>query len=210
MSNEVSQPILNSPFREPEYFWYLRAGEMPEKREGRRPSFVFEPRDQRTSWTADGRILGPSALYTGAYELVMVNLIRERLKAWEQVGYAGGTRTTTELLAYWQDEGRKNRLFYAQLEAAKTIIFLTEARQDLLQGIAIPRDETSPDRKEAGYSGFLRYACKMATGAGKTTVMGMLTAWSILNKVASRGDKRFSDVVVAVCPNVRSAIAWRS
>ena len=32
--------------------------------------------------------------------------------------------------------------------------------------------------------------------------MGMLTAWSILNKVASRGDKRFSDVVVVVCPNV--------
>ena len=32
--------------------------------------------------------------------------------------------------------------------------------------------------------------------------MGMLTAWSILNKVASRGDKRFSDVVVAVCSNV--------
>jgi hypothetical protein len=34
----------------------------------------------------------------------------------------------------------------------------------------------------------LRYACKMATGAGKTTVMGMLTAWSILNKVATVGE----------------------
>jgi type III restriction enzyme len=200
--NEVNEPILNRPFYEPELFWYLREGETPQKREGRRPSFVFEPRDQRTLWTTDGRILGPSALYTGAYELVMVNLIRERLKAWENSGYAGATRTTTELLAYWQDEGREKRLFYAQLEAAKTIIFLTEARQDLLQGIAVPRDEPSADRKEAGYSGFLRYACKMATGAGKTTVMGMLTAWSILNKVASRGDKRFSDVVVAVCPNV--------
>jgi len=106
------------------------------------------------------------------------------------------------LLTYWQDEGREKRLFYAQLEAAKTIIFLTEARQDLLQGISVPRDEPSADRKSDGYVGFLRYACKMATGAGKTTVMGMLTAWSILNKVASRGDKRFSDVVVVVCPNV--------
>ena len=201
-SNEVSQPILNSPFSEPECFWYLREGETPQKREGRRPSFVFEPRDQRNSWTTDGRILGPSALYTGAYELVMVNLIRERLKAWENSGYAGATRTTTELLTYWQDEGREKRLFYAQLEAAKTIIFLTEARQDFLQGITVPRDEPSAERKSAGYSGFLRYACKMATGAGKTTVMGMLTAWSILNKVASRGDKRFSDVVVVVCPNV--------
>jgi type III restriction enzyme len=201
-SNEVSQPILNSPFREPEHFWYLREGETPQKREGRRPSFVFEPRDQRTSWKPDGKILAPSTLYMGAYELVIVNLVRERVRAWEESGYAGATRTTTELLAYWRDQSREKRLFYAQLEAAKTIIFLTEARQDFLQGIAIPRDEPSAERKALGYTGFLRYASKMATGSGKTTVMGMLTAWSILNKVASRSDKRFSDVVVVVCPNV--------
>ena len=42
----------------------------------------------------------------------------------------------------------------------------------------------------------------MATGSGKTTVMAMLAAWSILNKVAARGDSRFSDVVLVVCPNV--------
>ena len=42
----------------------------------------------------------------------------------------------------------------------------------------------------------------MATGSGKTTVMGMLAAWSILNKVNARVDARFSDVVLVVCPNV--------
>jgi len=42
----------------------------------------------------------------------------------------------------------------------------------------------------------------MATGSGKTTVMGMLAAWSILNKVNDRSDARFSDVVLIVCPNV--------
>ena len=42
----------------------------------------------------------------------------------------------------------------------------------------------------------------MATGTGKTTVMGMLAAWSILNKVNDRADARFSDVVLVVCPNV--------
>ena len=49
----------------------------------------------------------------------------------------------------------------------------------------------------------------MATGAGKTTVMGMLAAWSILNKVNDRADARFSDVVLVVCPNVtiRSRLA---
>jgi len=42
----------------------------------------------------------------------------------------------------------------------------------------------------------------MATGTGKTTVMAMLVAWSILNKVNDRSDARFSDVVLVVCPNV--------
>jgi type III restriction enzyme len=42
----------------------------------------------------------------------------------------------------------------------------------------------------------------MATGSGKTTVMGMLAAWSILNKVHDRSDGRFSDVVFIVCPNI--------
>ena len=32
--------------------------------------------------------------------------------------------------------------------------------------------------------------------------MGMLAAWSILNKVNDRSDARFSDVVLIVCPNV--------
>lgn len=66
----------------------------------------------------------------------------------------------------------------------------------------IPSDEPGPDAKEAGIRAFVRYACKMATGSGKTTVMGMLAAWSILNRVASPTDNRFSDTVLIVCPNV--------
>jgi type III restriction enzyme len=106
------------------------------------------------------------------------------------------------LLEYWRREGRKHRLFFAQLEAAETVIFLTEARSDFRQGVNIPVDEPSEDRKEKGFHAFTRYACKMATGSGKTTVMGMLAAWSILNKVHHRADSRFSDVVLVVCPNV--------
>ena len=77
------------------------------------------------------------------------------------------------------------------------MIFLKEARPDLLQGVDVP-----PELVPEGVEAFARYACKMATGSGKTTVMGMLAAWSILNKVASRGDARFSDVVLVVCPNL--------
>ena len=64
--------------------------------------------------------------------------IRERLAQWREAGYPGATRTTLDLIRHWRREGREQRLFFAQLEAAETIIFLTEARSDLLQGIDVP------------------------------------------------------------------------
>src|SRR5205814_8113546 len=132
------------------------------------------PREQREPWTTDERLLRPSTEYPSGYELALVSLIRERVEAWRQEGYTGVTRTTLELLQWWRREGREKRLFFAQLEAAETIIFLTEARSNFLQGITIPRDEPSEERRNEGFKGFLRYACKMTTCTGQTTVMGVL------------------------------------
>jgi len=140
--------------------------------------------------------------YPDGFELALVNLIRERVEAWEGDGFPGATRTTLDLIHWWKRDGRLRPLFFAQLEGAITTIFLIEARQDFLHGIAIPSDEPSLERVAAGFKGFRRFACKMATGSGKTTVMGMLAAWSILNKINDRSDGRFSDVVLVVCPNV--------
>ena len=68
---EVAEPILNSPFEEPRCYWYIREGETPEKREGRRPAFVFPPRDQTVGWTHDGYVLRPSKLYPAGYDLAI-------------------------------------------------------------------------------------------------------------------------------------------
>jgi type III restriction enzyme len=193
MSNyEVPEPILNTPYEEPRHHWRIVEGEPLEKRTGRRAAmyhYVEPGRDQAQR----GGI---------QIEMKLVNIIRDRVKAWRAAGYPGVTRTTEDLLRYWTREGRERRLFFAQVEAAETIIFLTEARADFKQGIVVPRDEPPAEAMAGGYSGFTRYACKMATGSGKTTVMGMLAAWSILNKSTNRSDARFSDVVLAVCPNV--------
>jgi type III restriction enzyme len=192
---EVPEPIISSPYEEPPEHWYLAEGEPPERRSGRRPSvYYYTP----PGASDDGR---PA---TGlAIELKTVNLVRARVKQWRADGWIGATGTTLELLQYWRRDGRQHRLFFAQLEAAETILFLTEARRDYLHGLEIPYDEPSDRQKEEfGHRAFRRYACKMATGAGKTTVMGMLAAWSILNKVHAHSDGRFSDFVVAVCPNV--------
>ena len=193
MSNfEVPSPILSSPYEEPKEHWWILEGQPAERRTGRRPALYFyrEP-------VADADQRGGLAI-----EMKLVNRIRETLKTWRESGYAGVTRTTLELLQHWRREGRERRLFFAQIEAVETIIFLVEARADFRHGLDIPRDEPSDDRKAEGFAGFMRYACKMATGSGKTTVMGMLAAWSILNKVNDRADSRFSDVVLVVVPNV--------
>jgi type III restriction enzyme len=202
VSFEVSEPILNSPFDKPAEYWYIQEGEQPQRRKGRRPPVIFPPRDQKEPWTLDARVLRASQEYPAGYELALVSLIRERLEAWQKAGYPGASRTTLDLIQWWTRDGRDKRLFFAQLEAALTVIFLTEARSDFLQGVSVPRDEPSEERKKEGVTGFLRYACKVATGGGKTTVMGMLIAWSVLNKVNDRSDGRFSDVVLVVCPNV--------
>ena len=199
---EVSTPILNRPFEEPNLYWYIREGEEPQQRDGRRTSIVYPPQNQKHEWDTSDGTLKKCSDPPSAYEIVLVNLIRERVKAWRQQGYPGASRTTLELLEYWQRDGRQARLFFAQLETAETIIFLNESRGDFRQGIAIPLDEPSKQQQSEGMKAFLRYACKMATGSGKTTVMGMIAAWSILNKLANRGDARFSDVVMVVCPNV--------
>ena len=193
-SYEVPQPILNSPFDMPAQHWHIVEGEPPERRQERRKAMYFY-RDPKAK-DAQGQVGGIPT------EMELVNRIRERVDAWREADYPGVTRTTLELLQWWKRDGRDRRLFFAQLEAAETIIFLTEARADFRQGIVVPRDEPSDAEKGEGYAGFVRYACKMATGSGKTTVMGMLAAWSILNKVNDRCDARFSDVVLIVCPNV--------
>ena len=194
MSFEVDNPILSTAFESPPEHWYIRPGHPAERRPGRRPALVFQPRDQPDAWdVAEDPTLASLADYERAYELVLVNRVRERLLDWQRKGRPGATRISLELIDWWQREGREKRLFFAQLEAAETVIFLREARADFLQGLDVPREEAGA---------FLRYACKMATGAGKTTVMAMVAAWSILNKVQERGNAKYSDVVLVVCPNV--------
>jgi type III restriction enzyme len=197
MSNyQVPEPIINSPYDEPKQHWNIVEGEQPQLLPDRRPAVYFY-RDPKAKAGKDYR--GDRGV---PIELKLVNMVRERVKAWRDAGYPGVTRTTSELLQWWRREGRETRLFFAQIEAAETIIFLTEARADFRQGIEVPRDEPGEERKKEGYRGFLRYACKMATGTGKTTVMAMVAAWSILNKLANPRDARFSDAVLVVCPNV--------
>ncbi|MDE1852726.1 MAG: DEAD/DEAH box helicase family protein [Thaumarchaeota archaeon] len=136
-------------------------------------------------------------------ELKLVNRIRDRVKKWRTNDYPGVTRTTRMLLEYWKREGREIKLFFCQLEAAETIIWLAEAPVADKQGIEVPQDHPiDAESVSLGFAPLRRLCCKMATGSGKTVVMAMLIAWSVLNKVQNRQDTRFSDAILAVCPNL--------
>ena len=103
----------------------MAAGEKTGAPSGR----VFLPRPQAPVSSGEHEARGQ---WVG---LSLVNQIREQMKDWRRKNYPGATGTTIELLKYWQREGRQHRLFFAQIEAAETIIFLREARTDYLQGI---------------------------------------------------------------------------
>ncbi|MBX3485784.1 BPTD_3080 family restriction endonuclease [Phenylobacterium sp.] len=208
---EVESPIINSPFVEPQCHWQIERGTPPVKADGRRRASYFYRVPEHAGRGRRSRAQ-PDMFESERgeeVELEIVNLVRERVKEWREgarsggLAYDGASPVTKELLDLWRSDARMQRLFFAQIEAAETIIFLVEATDIYRKGIPeIPRDEPGLEAKAAGVRAFIRYACKMATGSGKTTVMGMLAGWSILNRVAAPRDERFSDTVLIVCPNV--------
>ncbi|MEM3453359.1 MAG: DEAD/DEAH box helicase family protein, partial [Candidatus Hadarchaeum sp.] len=190
----VDNPIVNSPFAEPTRYWHYQEGQ-PALIEGRRPAGYF----------LKTRTRGPqlSLLEEEFVPMEVVNDLRSRVKAWREKGYPNVSPLTRQLLRYWQDPDRERKLFFCQLEAIETLIFLVEAPAADKQGLHIPKDDPNdPESLAKGYRGLTRYALKMATGSGKTVVMAMVIAWQVLNKIANPQDRRFSDAVLVVCPNL--------
>ena len=77
----------------------------------------------------------------------------------------GITRTTYRLLEYWQRPDRELRLFFCQVEALETLIYITEAAKKY--GDAWIENELRRANEDSNPLLF-RIACKMATGSGKT------------------------------------------
>lgn len=189
----VDNPIINSPFEEPTRYWEYREGQ-PVLVEGRRPAGYY-----RRTRTSGSQV---ALLEEEFMPLELVNTIRERVKVWRERGYPGVTPITRQLLQHWNNPERERKLFFCQREAAETLIWLIEASPAEKQGIVIPQDTPSPPTGRVGVGSLTRYASKMATGSGKTVVMGMVIAWQVLNKLANPQDRRFSDAVLLVCPNL--------
>lgn len=180
----IDKLIINSAFRETEHHWkYDMNGQTFIQEVGRRPAGYFVAGQGTNQYNDIGRFI----------ELPLVNKIRPRVKTWRENGYPGVTGVTKALLEHWNDkDARPYQFFFCQMDAIETIIWLTEAPDSEKVGIDIPGD-----------GGLFRRICtKLCTGGGKTTVMAMLIAWMVCNKVSYPQDKRFSKYVFIVAPGL--------
>ncbi len=197
----IENPVLNSAYGEPTLHWkFTDEGITDEIVENRRISSYFVPIAQpkrrgkdkqlvfETEWTAD-RI----------EENKFINQVRGRIKAWREGGYVHITKTTRRLLEHWTNPQRENKLFFCQVEALETAIYIAEAAGKCGDEWIVNQIR---DTNKGANPGLFRIAFKMATGSGKTVVMGMLIAWQALNKLANSQDGRFSDTFLIVTPGI--------
>ncbi len=201
----IQNPILNSPFLEPRrHFEFTAEGVTDTVVEGRRPSSYFIPIPQPRK--------GPQLELKGVEpeekrEIVLVNGLRERVAKWRLGGYAHVEHRTRHLLEHWRREERERRLFFCQIEAAETAIYLFEVAERIGDGFG---KKLLAEAREAHNQLLHRIAFKMATGSGKTVVMAMLIAWQGLNRLASPESTGFGAEGAARrpgAPNVKQAFS---
>lgn len=124
--------------------------------------------------------------------------------------------------------GERFRFYFCQREAVETIVYLYEVERRLDAGELVQAYFESPDlleleiltstkgtrsfrrfvpelgkqaEQELPPAGLPRYAVKMATGSGKTVVMALVVAWSLLHRRLEAGSAA-ADNFLIVAPNV--------
>jgi len=220
------QPILNSPYLLPERHWQLDASGRPDNTvvNRRRSSDLWSvlPGASAAQNVDQQRMVFEDTLSTSTTEFnptAVVNALRQELDSWRMLPSPAQwkvTPTTQRLLQHWrklqQDKNQQIRPFFCQIEAVEAAIWLAEVAPQIgkrgrrflstlnvanniaLQADGKPQDFSRPE--------LLRIAFKLATGAGKTTVMAMLIAWQALNAVRSPNSKRFSKGFLIVAPGI--------
>ncbi len=197
----IDNPILNSPYIGPGRHWVLDDNGIPTgiHAEGRRRSEFIVPVPPSKHKTKTQGDLDLEDEYGQRKPNDYINAIRAKVDSWRSLGDAGLRKTVTpvtaRLLKHWRDPTRTRRLFFCQIEAAETAIWLAEVapkvESDRLRDL---NAESNPD--------LFRIAFKLATGAGKTTVMAMLIAWQTLNAARAANSSRFTDAFLIVAPGI--------
>jgi type III restriction enzyme len=210
-----THPILNSPYAAPGRHWELDPAGQPTLKiieSRRRAQFISPiPRPRRHGGqgeqtelvSASGQALGVPGLQQYDHT-ELINSMRVQVDAWRRLPDPdawGVTPETARLLQHWRHHAFTDvRPFFCQVEAVETLVWLTEVAPDtkaggrFLEHLANANREANPD--------LLRLALKLATGAGKTTVMAMLIAWQTINSVRRPRSSRFTRGFLVVAPGL--------
>ncbi len=208
------QPVLNSPYEVPARHWELDESGQPTDRllERRREvSFLTPIPRPRKGKSAQQTLIFDEAAQRAStdgqqYELAQtINSVRNEVGRWRALPDPAQWRVTPEtarLLRHWRHHRFNDiRPFFCQVEAVETAIWLTEvapsygnAGRRFLEHLEGASEEANP--------GLARLALKLATGAGKTTVMAMLIAWQTVNAVRRPNSRRFTRGFLVVTPGI--------
>lgn len=139
------------------------------------------------------------------YALIpIINELRQYVSQWRELPNPKDwavTPETARLLQHWRTHQFNNyRPFFCQLEAVETVIWLTEVAPNYSRGK--PFIEHLSNANHDANPELSRLAVKLATGAGKTTVMAMLIAWQTVNSVRNPGSKLFTRGFLVVAPGL--------
>lgn len=217
MSNSFfSKPILNSPYDYPSRHWELDESGQPTqltKEFRRRADFVTpipKPKKRGSKSTKQAEMVFAEAQGVGTgdqkYEkhAQTINAVRHAVDAWRKLENPSDWQVTPEtarLLQHWRSYPFDGiRPFFCQVEAAETAIWLTEVAPQSKGGKVLLA--YLDDANEASNPGLPRLALKLATGAGKTTVMAMLIAWQTVNAVRRPSSKNFTKGFLIVAPGI--------
>ncbi|HEY9701963.1 MAG TPA: restriction endonuclease subunit R, partial [Allocoleopsis sp.] len=204
-------PILNSPYQIPNQYWELDNLGQPTNKiiPSRRPAEFISPIPKpRKRKFVQGELFAEQDISTDSQKYAMslfINSIRAKVSEWRKIETSENWRVTPEtarLLQHWRNyDFHGVKPFFCQIEAVETAIWLAEVAPNLgRQGESFIK--TIEDANLEANPELLRVALKLATGAGKTTVMAMLIAWQTINAVRHPQSKKFTRGFLVITPGI--------
>jgi len=208
-------PILNSPYKYPARYWELDEHGQPTQHiieSRRRAEFITPiPKPRKRKGAAEQQQFifdegkGLSSKEQQYDPTPIINELRHHVDQWRRLSNPNDWQVTPEtsrLLQHWRHHRFNDiRPFFCQVEAIETAIWLTEVApksgksgKGFLEHLANANNDANPE--------LLRLALKLATGAGKTTVMAMLIAWQTINSVRRPSSRKFTRGFLIVAPGL--------
>lgn len=206
-------PILNSPYTCPERHWELDGQGQPTQKivENRRSAEFITPipkpkkRGVKQEDLVFDEGLGLSSAKQRYNHTAIINGVRNQVDKWRLLPNANDWRVTPEtarLLQHWRHHKFSGiRPFFCQVEAVETTIWLTEVAPQIGK-VGESFVEHLVNASNDANAELMRLALKLATGAGKTTVMAMLIAWQAVNAARHPQSKRFTHGFLVVAPGL--------